>query len=278
MAERQGRRNPRINAAQVQRGERLTPHMTRIVLGGDGMAHFAAGEYTDHYVKLLFPVEGVTYPEPFDMQRIREELPGDQWPRMRTYTVRRWDEQSRELTVDVVIHGDEGVAGPWALRARQGDVVRFLGPGGAYTPDPDADWHLMAGDESALPAIAASLERLGPGVRAHVFVEVGGPDDEQKLECPGDAAVTWLHRGTGAFGEALVRAVRELDFPPGSVHAFVHGEAGSVKELRRLLLRERGLARNRVSISGYWRSGHDEDRWQATKRDWNRQVEEEQDA
>jgi NADPH-dependent ferric siderophore reductase len=252
--------------------------MTRIVLGGPGLAEFTAGEYTDHYVKLLFPVEGAPYPEPFDLQRIREELPREQWPSMRTYTVRAWDADSRELTIDVVLHGDEGLAGPWAMRAKPGDVIRFAGPGGGYVPDPDADWHLLVGDESAIPAIAASVERLPAGALAHVFVEVSGPDEEQKLETPGDATITWLHRGNEGVGVPLVRAVTELDFPPGAMQGFVHGEAGFVKELRRLLLKERGVARERLSISGYWRLGHDEDRWQATKGDWNRQVEQEQDA
>jgi NADPH-dependent ferric siderophore reductase len=278
MAERPGRRSPSLTVAQVYRVERLTPHMTRIVLGGDGLAGFTAGEYTDHYVKLLFPVEDVAYPEPFDLQRIREELPREHWPRMRTYTVRRWDATARELTIDVVLHGDEGLAGPWATRVRPGDDVRFAGPGGGYAPSPDADWHLMAGDESALPAIAASVERLPDDARAHVFIEVSGPEEEQKLETPDGATVTWLHRGGARVGDALVQAVTELEFAPGDVQAFVHGEAGFVKELRRVLLRERGVARERVSISGYWRLGHDEDGWQATKRDWNRQVEQEQDG
>lgn len=278
MPERPARRSPRVTVAQVRRVERLTPHMTRVVLGGDGLAEFAAGEFTDHYVKLQFPVEGVSYPEPWDMARIREELPAEQWPRMRTYTVRRFDAVARELAVDVVLHGDEGIAGPWAMRARPGDVVRFVGPGGGYAPSPDADWHLLAGDESAVPAIAASLERLGQDAVAHVFIEVGGPDDELKLDTPGTATVTWLHRGTEPVGTLLVDAVTAFEFPPGDVQAFVHGEAGLVKELRRLLLRERGIARERLSISGYWRLGHDEDRWQATKRDWNRQVEAEQDG
>jgi len=278
MAERPGRRSPSLTVGQVDRVERLTPHMTRIVLGGAGLAGFDAGEFTDHYVKLLFPVEGVAYPEPFDLQKIREDLPREHWPRMRTYTVRRWDPQLRELTIDVVLHGDEGLAGPWAMRVQPGDVVRFAGPGGGYTPAADAAWHLLAGDESAVPAIAASVERLPKGARAHVFIEVAGPEEELKLETPGDATVTWLHRGSGRVGDALVQAVTELDFPDGDVHAFVHGEAGFVKELRRLLLKERGVPRERLSISGYWRLGHDEDRWQSTKRDWNRAVEAEQDG
>ena len=278
MAERPGRRTPRATHARVERIERLTPHMLRLMLGGPGLAEFSVGEFTDTYIKLLFPPEGVTYPSPFDLGRIREELPREQWPVMRTYTVRRWDARRRELAVDVVIHGDEGVAGPWAARARPGDEVHYAGPGGGYAPDPEADWHLLVGDESALPAIAAALERLPAHARAHVLVEVAGSEEEQKLETAADAAVTWLHRGASRVGEPLLAAVRDLELPPGEPHAFVHGEAGFVKELRRWLRGDLGLPRERLSVSGYWRLGLNEDGWQSAKRDWNRQVEEEQES
>jgi NADPH-dependent ferric siderophore reductase len=250
--------------------------MQRVVLGGEGLAEFTAGTSTDHYVKLLFAPEGVTYPEPFDMERIREELPREQWPVTRTYTVRAWDPELRELTLDFVVHGDEGLAGPWAARVQPGEVVRFMGPGGAYAPDASADWHLLAGDESALPAISAALEALPEGAVARAFVEISGHTEEQKIDS--DVEVVWLHRGDRPLGEALVEAVRALDFPAGRVHAFVHGEAGFVKELRRLLRVEREIPREDLSISGYWRLGHNEDGWQASKRDWNAQVEAEQEA
>jgi NADPH-dependent ferric siderophore reductase len=258
------------------RTERLTPHMQRVVLGGEGLAEFTAGTSTDHYVKLLFAPEGVTYPEPFDVERIREELPREQWPVTRTYTVRAWDPELRELTLDFVVHGDEGLAGPWAARVQPGEVVRFMGPGGAYAPDASADWHLLAGDESALPAISAALEALPDGAVARAFVEISGREEQQKIDS--DVEVVWLHRGDRPIGEALVEAVRALDFPAGRVHAFVHGEAGFVKELRRLLRVECEIPREDLSISGYWRLGHNEDGWQASKRDWNAQVEAEQEA
>ncbi|MFD5451911.1 siderophore-interacting protein [Streptomyces sp. NPDC127100] len=276
MAERPGRRPRKPHTAQVVRTERLTPHMHRVVLGGEGLSAFSADTCTDHYVKLLFPAEGVTYPEPFDMERIREEFPREQWPVTRTYTVRQWDAEHRELTLDFVIHGDEGLAGPWARRVRPGETVRFLGPGGAYAPDPAADWHLLAGDESALPAIARSLEALPDGARAFAFVEVEGPQEEQKIDS--DVEVVWLHRDGRPVGQALVEAVRGLDFPEGRVHAFVHGEAGCVKELRRLLRVEREIPREDLSISGYWRLGHNEDGWQASKPEWNARVEAEQEG
>ncbi|WP_171113447.1 MULTISPECIES: siderophore-interacting protein [Streptomyces] len=277
MAERPARQPRRAHSAQVVRAERLTPHMQRVVLGGDGLAEFAAGTCTDHYVKLLFPpAEGVTYPEPFDLQRIREELPREQWPVTRTYTVRAWDPELRELTLDFVLHGDEGLAGPWAMRAQPGDTLRFMGPGGAYAPDASADWHLLAGDESALPAIAAALESLPDGAEVRAFVEVAGPEEEQKIDS--GAEVVWLHRGDRPIGEALVEAVRALEFPEGRVQAFVHGEAAFVKELRGLLRMERQIPRQDLSISGYWRLGHNEDGWQAAKREWNARIEAEQET
>ncbi|MET7600547.1 MULTISPECIES: siderophore-interacting protein [unclassified Streptomyces] len=276
MAERPARRTPKPHSARVVRTERLTPHMQRVVLGGDGLADFTVGSCTDHYVKLLFGAEGVTYPEPFDIERIRAEFPRDQWPVTRTYTVRHWNAEQRELTLDFVVHGDEGLAGPWALRVQPGEPVRFLGPGGAYAPDASADWHLLAGDESALPAIAAALESLADGAEVRAFVEVSGPEEEQKIDS--DAEIVWLHRGDRPVGAALVEAVRALEFPQGRLHAFVHGEAGFVKELRRLLRVELEIPREDLSISGYWRLGHNEDGWQASKREWNARVEAEQEG
>lgn len=161
MAERQERRAPTAQGAQVVRTEQITPHMVRVVLGGDGLAGFELAGFADHYVKLCFAPEGADYAHPFDMARIREEYPRAQWPTTRTYTVRSWDPAARELAIDFVVHGDEGLAGPWASRAQPGDQVTFLGPGGGYGPQASADWHLLVGDESALPH-----DRRGPGADA----------------------------------------------------------------------------------------------------------------
>jgi NADPH-dependent ferric siderophore reductase len=248
--------------ATVLRTERLTPHMIRIVAGGEGLAAFQPVEFTDAYVKVIFPVPGVSYPRPFDLGTIRAELPREHWPKMRSYTVRGYDPHAGELTLDFVHHGDEGLAGPWAAGARPGDELMFAGPGGAYAPRDEADWHLFVGDESALPAIAASLEVLPAGVPARVFVEVADAAEEQVLTTKADARVRWLHRSAGAD---LVAAVRELDFPDGTVQAFVHGEAGAVRQLRRYLLGDRGVRRDLLSVSGYWRRGATDEEWRAEK-------------
>ncbi|WP_433386960.1 siderophore-interacting protein [Micromonospora sp. KLBMP9576] len=267
-----------VTTARVLRTLRPTPHLIRLVLGGEELVGLPVGEFTDHYIKIIFPVPGVRYPEPMDLDAIRRELPRNQWPRQRAYTVRAWDASTGELTVDLVHHGDVGLGGPWAAALRPGDPVRFIGPGGAYAPSPDADWHLLVGDESALPAIAAALERLPAGAPAVAFVEIGDPADELPLDSPGAVRLTWLHRGDRPVGQALVAAVRALEFPPGDVHAFVHGEATFVRELRRLLRIERGVPGERLSISGYWRRGQDDEGWRASKSDWNRQVEAEESA
>lgn len=260
----------------VTRVERLTPHMVRVVVGGEALSGLNAGAYTDHYVKIQFPRPGVAYPEPFDLGVIRATLSPEQWPVVRTYTVRRWLPDVPEMWLDFVVHGDEGIAGPWAEHARPGDPVRFMGPGGGYTPDPTADWHLLAGDESALPAISVALEAIPAGARVAAFIEVADESETQKLDT--DADVTWLYRDGRPVGSLLVPAVRGLEFPTGRVHAFVHGEATFVKELRGYLRRELQLPMEQLSISGYWRLGMNEDGWQSSKREWNKQIEVEQDA
>ena len=266
------RRTPRTGT--VVRTARLTPHVVRVVLGGEGLAGFAP-QHTDSYVKLLFPPPGAPYAAPFDVEDVQERLPRAQWPVTRTYTVRSWDAAAGELTIDFVVHGDEGVAGPWALAAEPGTTLQMFGPGGAYTPDAGAAWHLMAGDETALPAIAAALEALPAGARAEVFLEVAGPEEQQELAAGDGVRITWVHR-SAAPGVALVAAVLGADLPEGDVQVFVHGEAGAVRELRRFVRTGLGVPRERLSVSGYWRVGRTEDRWQAEKPEWNAAVEAEE--
>jgi len=260
----------RLIRTRVHDVRRLTPHLIRVVVGGDDLAGFPAGAFTDHYVKLQIPPPGAPYSAPFDAEDVKARLPREQWPRTRTYTVQDWDGERNLLTIDFVHHGDTGVAGPWAAAAQPGDEIDLSGPGGAYTPDPDADWHLMAGDASVIPAITASLERIPAGVPVHVLLEVEGPEEEQPLETSGDLRLTWLHGGS------VADAVEALDFPPGRVHAFVHGEASSVRAIRRHLLVDRGLPREALSISGYWKRTRTEEGWREDKAEWNRLVE--QDA
>jgi NADPH-dependent ferric siderophore reductase len=224
----------------------LTPGMVRIVVGGPGLEGFAVGSFTDHYVKCRF---------------------GD---KTRSYTVRGWDPDRAQLTLDFVVHEDRGIAGPWAARARPGDMLQLSGPGGAYAPSALGDWHLLVGDDAALPAIAASLSRIPPGVPAFAVVEVDGPEHHQPLQSPGELEVIWLHRsaGPGEDPSLQLEAVKRLDLPIGSGQAFVHGEATTVRLVRRHLLVERGLPTDCLSASGYWKLRRTDEEWRAEKRDW----------
>ncbi len=262
------RRVPR--SATVLRVQRLAPDYVRVVLGGDDVRALGPLEFTDHYVKLLFAPAGAGYRWPFDPDALRETLPREQWPVTRTYTIRSLDAAAGELALDVVVHGDSGLAGPWAAATQPGDRIGFFGPGGAWGPDADADVHLLVGDESAAPAIAATIEALPPGAEAHVFVEVADADSHVPIPERDGVRVTWVHRAeTGlGYGHGLARAVRDAAWPQGRVAAFVHGNADMIKDLRRYLFLERGLPRDQVSISGYWRTGQDEDAWQSGKRDF----------
>ncbi|MDZ4234123.1 MAG: siderophore-interacting protein, partial [Dietzia sp.] len=149
-----------VHTFEVVRSEQLTRHMVRVVLGGSGKGTgfdtFTPNDSTDAYVKLVFVDDAV------DVDTLEHPLTLDSFkaldPTVRTYTVRRTDPQRREITIDFVVHGDHGVAGPWAASAAPGQRIFVMGPSGAYAPDPAADWHLLAGDEAALPAISAALE------------------------------------------------------------------------------------------------------------------------
>lgn len=252
----------------VIRTEFVAPAMRRVVFGGDGFPVFLerhlacnGGAFTDEYVKLVFLVDGFDYPDPLDLPAVRETMPQEAWPVLRTYTIRWVDAEAQELAIDFVVHGDEGVAGPWAAHAEPGDLLHLRGPNGAYAPDPTADWHLFVGDEAGLPAISAALEALPVGARAVAFVEVGGAADEITIATVAELEMHWLHRGDATAGTTtlLDDAVRAWDWLPGRAQAFIHGESALLKSVRPYVLSDRGVARADVSVSAYWRRGATEE-------------------
>lgn len=252
----------------VVRKEQLSPHMVRIIAGGPELANFEPKDATDMYVKLHFLLPGLEYAEPVDVFALRETLPREHWPVTRTYTVRWLDLAAQEIAIDFVLHGAAGLAGPWAAAAEPGDRIIFSGPGGAYRPNPDADWHLFAGDESALPAIAAALESLPADAAGQVYIEVESAADIQPITKPDGVALSWVFRNgaTPAEFTGLTDAVANGQWLEGKVQAFVHGEREYMKGLRDLLFKQRGLERAQVSLSGYWAYGRTEDNFQAEKK------------
>jgi NADPH-dependent ferric siderophore reductase len=263
--------------ARVASTERLTPSLVRVVLEGGDLAGLVMPDATDAYVNAAFPPGHATYDEVFEPRELQEARPREEWPARRRYTVRAWDADALRLTLDVVVHGDSGVAGPWAAQAQPGDVLVFTGPSGGYRPDPAADWHLFVGDESALPAIAASLEVLPAGARAVARLVCDGPDHEIPLDTAADLDLCWLHRrGHAADTSLLVDAVRALDFGSGRPFCFVHGEADEIREVRRHLLHDRGLTRRDLSCSPYWRRTMTDEDWRRIKRDYVAAMEDEE--
>lgn len=263
-------KKPRTQIAlRVLRKETLSPHMVRIVAGGSDLEKFVPKDATDMYVKIHFLNPAVEYSEPIDVFELRKTLPREHQPVTRTYTVRWVDLPARELAIDFVLHGDSGLAGPWAALAKPGDQLRLSGPGGAYFPNPDADWYLFVADESAIPAVAAALEILPPDSRGHAYIEVDTSADIQQLAAPAGIEMHWVLRD-GPESEAntvLTDTVNKGPWLEGYVDAFVHGEREQMKALRDLLFKQKGLSRSQVSLSGYWARGRSEDKFQAEKRE-----------
>jgi NADPH-dependent ferric siderophore reductase len=235
---------------QVRRSERITPRMIRVTLGGDELAGFA-GDGPDRRVKMFFPVPGQERPA---VPRAASGGPvwptGEARPAIRTYTVRRFDADAGELDVDFVLHEGHGPAAAWARDAEPGAWVAVSEPGGRYVPDPGVDFHVVIGDETALPAVATVLDALPDGVPALVFLEVPDATEQQDLGTP----VTWVHRGDREAGVPLAEAVQSADFPPGRGQAWLSGESACVKTLRNHLLTDRALDRRAVYATGYWRA------------------------
>ena len=261
----------------VQRTEQLTPHLVRVHLGGEEFAVFideADPERlakTDKYVKLLFAKPELGLVPPFDLEALREELPLEDLPVRRTYTIRSVDTAAGTFAIDFVVHGSEGVAGPWAARAQPGDLVSLSGPGGQFSPSPDAGIpRLVLGDDSAIPAIAAALEAMPAEAHGLALIEVGGEADEIELAHPAGVEVRWLHRNTPAgeaeHGSVLLEAAQALPQPEILPEVFAHGERGAMQSLRVLLHNEWGIDRRALSLSAYWALGRSEDGFQAEKR------------
>jgi NADPH-dependent ferric siderophore reductase len=269
-----------VHTFEVVRSVNVTSHMVRVVLGGSGFDTFRPSEFTDSYVKLVLVddhVDAAGLPRPLTLDSFAE-LPAAKQPIIRTLTVRRADPVAREIAIDVVVHGEHGAAGQWAATAGPGQPAYLMGPSGAYSPDPAADWHLLAGDETALPAISVALEALPANAIGKVFIETAGPEDEIPLIAPDGVQINWIYRGGRAdlIGEdragdhaPLIEAVKTAAWLPGQVHAFVHGEAQAVMHnLRPYIRKDRAVDAKWASISGYWRRGRTEE----TFRQWKREL------
>jgi NADPH-dependent ferric siderophore reductase len=288
-------------AVEVRAMRRLSPSFVRVTFTGPDLDRFADNGY-DQRIKLAFPLPGqraVHLPQGPDWFTDWRALPEYRRNPLRTYTVRGVRPLLNEVDVDLVLHGDGGPATRWARRARLGDEITILGPDAGYEGDhgglefrpPASGQLLLAGDETAVPAVSAILERLPLDARGRVLLEVPEVADALPLLTPPGVTVTWLAREGGTHGDRLVPAVRaaagELlaDGPltcgagtnPGTVtdvdvdteilwevpvpcapvpfYAWLAGEAGVIRTLRRHLVADCGVDRTAVAFMGYWRLG-----------------------
>lgn len=242
----------------------LTPAMRRVTLGGPQLRdHIARSGYPvgplrssgfdDHIKLVLQHPEATTLIAPSQADGLLN------WPRhphllTRTYTVRDWRPEIGELDIDLVMHG-AGPATTWAANASPGDQVQIAGPKLSAHHPTDTDWSLIAGDETALPAIARWLEQWPTGALAQVFIEVANLNERQPLPEPAGVTINWLSRDDKDAGTTtlLLDAVRSADWLAGRPFAWVAGEANSVAPIRRWLKDERSLPAHRIEVAGYWR-------------------------
>jgi NADPH-dependent ferric siderophore reductase len=231
----------------VRRVTRLSPRMVRVTFGGEQLDGFCHGAPDDH-VKVFFPEPGADLPvmPTLGAEGLEPPPPGAPLPIFRDYTVRHLRPAERELDIDFALHG-HGPGASWAARARPGQRLGILGPRGSTVVPLTFDWYLLGADETALPALAAWLERLPADANVQAFVEVADEREEQPV--PGE--VRWLHRDRG---ESLGDAVAKAEVPPGDGYVWIAGEATGLKPIRRHL-RGLGLNRKWMEIDGYWKRG-----------------------
>lgn len=267
----------RFFQARVLATQRLGPSMIRVTFGGEQLRDFNGGG-RDQSFSLFLPRPGQYAPSvPFDAGddwfAQWRATPEDERAIMRSYTVRSQDREHHEVDVDFVVHGTgnssstpAGPASRWAAEAVPGDRVVLLGPAfadnrsiGFQLPE-QTDWVLIAADETALPAAAAILEWLPDGLRARAWIEVPDLKDTQELVSPAEADITWLVRDPARRpGALLIEEIQGAAFPDGAPYAWLAGESGMVKTLRRHLVGERGIDRRLVEFAGYWRLGATEE-------------------
>jgi NADPH-dependent ferric siderophore reductase len=237
----------------------VTPFLTRITLGGAGLANFRWPGPGSH-LKLFLPESGQRNVElpPADEQGLMINVPGRPRPTTRTFTPRRWDGEAHQLDLEFVLHG-HGPASQWAVRAKPGDQVAVSQPRSTFEVQPDTRWLLIAADESALPAVATMLEAIRPDVTVHILVEIEDAAHQVTLPERAGTTVEWLPCTPGEkAGATLTTAVTAWALPaddagPGQIWAAC--EALAVRDIRAYLLGSLGLARDRVVTRGYWRSG-----------------------
>lgn len=242
--------------AEVTRTARLTPGMVRITFGGAGLATFATTGIGDEFVRVRFPAASGELRLPsLDAAGVWHE-PTDDDSHIEPYTIRAHDTERGEVTIDFVAHG-HGRAGAWASAARPGERVAFGAPRGLYQPPAGARTQLFVTDATGIPALARLAEQLPAGVHAVAAVEIAEASHRLNI-AGGRMQVEWIiGRGNGVGPSAITEALRAMPIS-ADCYVWVAGEAGALREARRYLRHERGLAPDRYDVIGYWRDRQEE--------------------
>ncbi len=244
---------------EVLRTERITPHMTRVTFGGEALERFEYKGF-DQWFRLAIPVHDAdrfdNLPERFGVGGLLKylTLPKGTRPSIRNYTIRQFRTGLAEMDVDFLVHGTEGVAGPWAATVEAGAQTAFIDQGCGWKPVTAART-LLATDESGMPAVLGILRDMPRDAVGDAVIELFDEADKQAAEAPAGITVHWLVRGhDDAPGSAVLPAIRELGLGT-DLTAFAVGEQAVATGVRRYLVSELGLPKQNVTFSGYWRVG-----------------------
>lgn len=248
----------KFRLAQVQRTRLVTPQLLCVTFADDSLRDFTSASFDDH-VKVFFPAPGEQMPvvpaRAPDGSRLAPDE-GAPKPIMRDYTPRRMDTATGELDIEFVLHGD-GPAGLWAAQARPGQTLGFGGPRGSFIVPTGFAWHLLVGDDTALPAIARRLEELPAGTRAIVVAEVADATAQPALQSAAQLEVHWLHRGSTPAGRAglMLQALQGLARPEGDGYVWGAGEAAEIAAVRAHLVQAWQIDKHRIRAASYWKHG-----------------------
>ena len=231
----------------VLRKKQLSPNMVRMVLTGSELDDFPTG-YESGYVKLVFPS-------------------GSEKPVVRSYTVRKYEEDVRELTLDMVVHGDTGPAAKWANHVRAGEMIQISGPGACKMVNLDADWFFLAGDMSAVPAISVNLQSLPNDAVGYVVLEVISERDKFDLIVPPGIEVHWVINSTPELHSTILQdTVMALPWQESAAAVWVAGEFASSRTLRHYFRHVRKVPREHMYVSCYWKIGDTDEQMKVAKK------------
>ncbi|HEY9102267.1 siderophore-interacting protein [Chitinimonas sp.] len=240
---------------EVSRIRAITPQLVRITFRGEDLQDFVSASFDDH-VKLFFPAPGEDKPLLPEMGPNGLVFPEGKRPTARDYTPRSYDPVAQELDIEFVLHG-EGPATSWAAQAKVGQYLGVGGPRGSLIIPTHFDWHVLIGDESALPAIGRRLEELPAGSIALVVAEV--ENDAARIDFNSDARVEthWVYRQDRYPGDpaSLEDAVRDLILPAGEGYVWAAGESAVIQSIRKHLVEDRAIAKSRIRAASYWKQG-----------------------